>query len=144
MNRFSPAVCIIILACQLVSGSLAHADEVSDACDYVSRKVSTFKGDIYRQESETLSMIASRVVTFCLVSRSWDRRGPSDPRVVPSPLFLITARCAKAMTYSSRLEPNLLALAKLARLTLRPTFFRLDPYACLRHPDAYENNTKYR
>ena len=36
MNRFALAVCTIILACQLVSDSFAHADEVSDACDYVS------------------------------------------------------------------------------------------------------------
>src|SRR5690242_3053905 len=150
MNRFSLAFCIVILACQLVSGSFAYADEVSDACAYVSRQVSTFKGGIYRQAPETFedegkvyrgcvvivvgdrnkvpgkfppadgpypkpgsaaakagwkadreadgpdgtSYRISRGNIFCLVSGSWDGGDASDPNVVPSPLFLITARCA--------------------------------------------------
>lgn len=32
---------------------------------------------------------------FCLVSGSWDGGDASDPRVIPSPLFFITARCAR-------------------------------------------------
>ena len=151
MNSFSLAFCTIILACQLVSGSLAHADEVSDACDYVSRKVSTFKGGLYRQAPETFedegkiyrgcvviivgdrnkvpgrfppadspypkpgsaaakggwkadreadgpdgtSYRISRGNIFCLVSGSWDGGDASDPKVARSPLFLITARCAR-------------------------------------------------
>lgn len=151
MNRFSLAFCTVILACQLVSGSFAHADEVSDACNYVSRQVSTFKGGIYRQAAETFedegkiykgcvvivvgdrnkvpgrfppadspypkpgSAAAkagwkadreadgpdgtlyriSRGNIFCLVSGSWDGGDASDPKEVPSPLFLINARCAR-------------------------------------------------
>jgi len=32
---------------------------------------------------------------FCLVRGSWDGGDKSDPKVIPSPLFLITARCAR-------------------------------------------------
>ena len=152
MNRFALAVCTIILACQLVSDSFAHADEVSDACDYVSRQVSTFKGGIYHQAPETFedegkiyrgclvtvvgdrnkvpgkfppadspypkpgsaaakagwkadreadgpdgtSYRISRGNVFCLVSGSWDGGDATDPTIIPSPLFLITARCARS------------------------------------------------
>jgi hypothetical protein len=151
MNRFVLAVCTIILACQLVSDSFAHADEVSDACDYVSRQVSTFKGGIYRQAPETFedegkiyrgcvvivvgdrnkvpgkfppadspypkpgsaaakagwkadreadgpdgtSYRILRGNIFCLLNGSWDGGDASDPKAVSSPLFLITARCAR-------------------------------------------------
>jgi hypothetical protein len=53
MNRFCLAFCAVVLAYQVAAGSFAHADEVSDACDYVSRKVSTFKGELCRQAPET-------------------------------------------------------------------------------------------
>jgi hypothetical protein len=151
MNRFCLAFSAVILAYQVAAGSFAHADEVSDACDYVSRKVSTFKGGLYRQAPETFEdqgkIYRGCVVTvvgdrnkvpgrfppadspypkpgsaaanagwkadreadgpdgtsyrisnsniFCLVSGSWDGGDASDPRVIPSPLFLITARCAR-------------------------------------------------
>ena len=72
VNRFSLAFCTVILACQLVSGSLAHADEVSDACDYVSRKVSTFKGGIYRQAPETFED-EGKIYKGCVVIVVGDR-----------------------------------------------------------------------
>ena len=151
MNRFCLAVSAVILAYQVAAGSFAHADGVSNACDYVARKVSTFKGGIYRQGPETFEdegkIYKGCVVTvvgdrnkvlgkfppadgpypkpgsaaanagwkadreadgpdgtsyrisnsniFCLVNGSWDGGDASDPRVIPSPLFLITARCAR-------------------------------------------------
>ena len=135
----------------MAAGSFAHADEVSDACDYVSRQVSTFEGGLYRQAPDTFedegktyrgcvvtvvgdrkkvsdgfppadrpypkpgSVAASagwkadrvadgpdgtsyrilRGNVFCLVSGSWDGGDPTDLKVIPSPLFLITARCAR-------------------------------------------------
>ncbi len=151
MNRFYLALCAVILAYQLAAGSSALADEVSDACDYISRKVSTFKGGLYRQAPETFedqgkiyrgcvvtvvgdrnkvpgrfppadspypkpgsaaanagwkadreadgpdgtSYRISRGNIFCLVTGSWDGGDASDPKVIPSSLFLITARCAR-------------------------------------------------
>jgi len=145
------AFCAVILAHQVAAGSFAHADEVNDACDYVSRNVSTFKGGIYRQAPDTFEdegkIYRGCVVTvvgdrhkvrgrfppadraypkpgsgaagagwkadreadgpdgtsyrilrgnvFCLVSGSWDGGDPTDRKVIPSPLFLITARCAR-------------------------------------------------
>jgi len=151
MNRFYLALCAVILAYQLAAGSSALADEVSDACDYISRKVSTFKGGLSRQAPETFedqgkiyrgcvvtvvgdrnkvpgrfppadspypkpgsaaanaptkanreadgpdgtSYRISRGNIFCLVTGSWDGGDASDPKVIPSSLFLITARCAR-------------------------------------------------
>jgi hypothetical protein len=151
MKRFLVVVYFVILANHVATGSMAHADEVSDACDYVSRTVSTFKGGLYRQEPETFedegkiyrgcvvivvgdrnkvpgrfppvdspypkagsaaakagwkadreadgpdgtSYRISRGNVFCLVSGYWDGGDRSDPRVIRSPLFLITARCAR-------------------------------------------------
>jgi hypothetical protein len=151
MERTSLIFCIFILACQVAPGSFAHADEVSDACDYVSRSVSTFKGGLHRQAPDTFedkgkiykgcvvtvvgdrnkvpgrsppadrpypkpgsaaakagwkadrdadgpdgtSYRISRGKVFCLVSGSWDGGDPTDPKVIPSPLFLITAQCAR-------------------------------------------------
>jgi hypothetical protein len=37
----------------------------------------------------------SRGRVFCLVNGAWDGGDDSDPTVVPSPLFLITVRCAR-------------------------------------------------
>ena len=31
---------------------------------------------------------------FCLVSGTWDGGDPTEPKLIPSPLFLVTARCA--------------------------------------------------
>jgi len=151
MERTSLIFCIFILAYQVAAGSFAHADEVSDACDYVSRTVSTFKGGLYRQAPDTFedegkiykgcvvtvvgdrnkvpgrfppadrpypkpgsaaakagwkadreadgsdgtSYRISRGNVFCLVRGSWDGGDDSDPKVIPSPLFLITAQCAR-------------------------------------------------
>jgi hypothetical protein len=151
MNRFCLAFCVVILACEVAVGSFAHADEVSDACDYVSRKLSTFKCGLSRQAPETFedegkiyrgcvvtvvgnrnkvpgrfppadspypkpgsaaanagwkadreadgpdgtSYRISRGNIFCLVTGSWDGGDASDPKVIPSSLFLITARCAR-------------------------------------------------
>jgi hypothetical protein len=151
MKRSRLTFCTVMLASQVATGSIAHADEVSDACDYVSRSVSTFKGGLYRQAPDTFedegkiyrgcvvtvvgdrnkvpgrfppavspypkpgsaaanagwkadreadgpdgtSYRLSRGIVFCLVSGSWDGGDASDPKVISSPLFLITARCAK-------------------------------------------------
>jgi hypothetical protein len=150
MKRSILMSCAVILA-HLAAGSFAHADEASDACDYVSRTVNTFKGGLYRQAPYTFedegkiyrgcvvtvvgdrnkvpdkfppadraypkpgSVAASagwkadreadgpdgtsyrilRGDVFCLVSGSWDGGDPTDPKVIPSPLFLITAQCAR-------------------------------------------------
>jgi len=150
MKRSRLTFCAVILAQQVAVGSFAHADEASDACDYVSRRVSTFKGGLYRQAPDTFedegkiyrgcvvtvvgdrnkmpesfppadrvypkpgsaaakagwkadreadgpdgtSYRISRGNVFCLVSGSWDGGDASDPKVIPSSLFLITARCA--------------------------------------------------
>ena len=45
--------CAVLLACSVAAGSIAHADEVTDACDYIARQVSTFKGGLHRQAPET-------------------------------------------------------------------------------------------
>jgi hypothetical protein len=151
MNKICLAFYAVILAYQVAAGSLAHADEVSDACDYISRTVSTFKGGLNRQGPETFedegniyrgcvvivvgdrnkvsgrfppadspypkpgsaaakagwkadreadgpdgtSYRISRSNVFCLVNGSWDGGDRSDTRLIPSPLFLITARCAR-------------------------------------------------
>jgi hypothetical protein len=151
MKGSSLTFCAVILAYQMAAGLFAHADEASDACDYVSRQVSTFKDGLYRQAPETFEdegkIYKGCVVTvvgdrnkvpdrfppadrpypkpgsaaasagwkadreadgpdgtsyrilrgnvFCLVSGSWDGGDPTDPKVIPSPLFLITARCAR-------------------------------------------------
>jgi hypothetical protein len=151
MKRISLIFCSFILACQVATGSFAHADEVSDACDYVSRSVSIFKGGILRQVPETFEYEAkiykgcvvivvgdrnkvpgrfppadrpypkpgsaaakagwkadrdadgpdgtsyriSRGNVFCLMRGSWDGGDPTDPKVIPSPLFLITGQCAR-------------------------------------------------
>jgi hypothetical protein len=72
MNRFSLAFCAIILAYQVAADSFAHADQVSDACDYVSRKVSTFKGGLYRQGPETFED-EGKIYRGCVVIVVGDR-----------------------------------------------------------------------
>src|SRR5258708_6147693 len=122
--------------------SLAHADDVSEACDQVLHRISTVKGGLVRQMPDTFedagkiyrgcvvtvvgdhnrapetfppsaagpgwnidreadgpdgtSYRISRGAVFCLVRGSWDGGDASDPKVIPSSLFLITARCARA------------------------------------------------
>ena len=142
MKRSLLTFSVVILFCQVAAASFAHADEVSAACDHVSRSVSSFKGGLLRQAPDTFedegkiyrgcvvtvvgdrtkvpgrfppserpragwtadreadgpdgtSYRISRGNVFCLVTGSWDGGDASDPKVVPSPLFLITARCAK-------------------------------------------------
>ncbi len=151
MKRFRLMACVVILASQVAAVPVAHADEARDACDYVSRAVSIFKGGLYQQAPDTFEeagkIYRGCVVTvvgdrnklpggfppvdrpyprpgsaaakagwkgerqadgqdgtsyriwrgnvFCLVSGSWDGGDPTDPKVIPSPLFLITARCAR-------------------------------------------------
>ena len=53
MKRSRLTFWVVILAYQVAAGSFAHADEVSNACDYVSRSVSTFEGGLYRQAPDT-------------------------------------------------------------------------------------------
>lgn len=152
MKRIRLTCCaLIILAYQVGAGSLARADEVTDACDHVLRELSIFKDGLYRGAPETFedegkiyrgcvvtvvgdrnkvpgrfppadrpypkpgsaaakagwkadreadgpdgtSYRISRGNVFCLVSGSWDGGDDSDPKVVPSPLFVITAQCAR-------------------------------------------------
>jgi hypothetical protein len=146
------AFCTVLLASPVVAGSLAEADEANEACDYVARQVSTFRGGLHRQAPDTFedegkiykgcvvtvvgdrnkvrgnsppadrpypkagsaaakagwkadreadgpdgtSYRISRRNVFCLVSGSWDGGDDSDPKAIPSPLFLITARCANS------------------------------------------------
>ena len=72
MKRSGPTFCATILAYQVVVGSLAHADEVSDACDDVSRKVSTFKGGLYRQAPDTFED-GGKIFRGCVVTVVGDR-----------------------------------------------------------------------
>src|SRR5881409_1108660 len=72
MNRFCLAFSAVFVAYQVAAGSFAHADEVSDACDYVSRKVSTFKGGIYRQGPEAFED-EGRIYRGCVVIVVGDR-----------------------------------------------------------------------
>src|SRR6266496_4024196 len=72
MNRFCLAFSAVFLAHQVAAGSFAHADEVSDACDYVSRKVSTFKGGLYRQAPETFED-EGKIYRGCVVIVVGDR-----------------------------------------------------------------------
>ena len=151
-TRFWLAIGAVTLACEATAASFAHADEVSDACDFVARRVSTFTGGISRQAPDAfeddgktykgcvLTVVGDRTKVpgrfppvenaypkpgsaaanagwkadrdadgpdgssyrirrgdvFCLVSGAWDGGDKSDPKVVPSPLFFITAHCARA------------------------------------------------
>jgi hypothetical protein len=72
MKRYSLTFCAVILACQVAAGSFAHADEVSDACDYVSRNVSTFKGGLYRQAPDTFED-EGKIYRGCVVTVVGDR-----------------------------------------------------------------------
>ena len=151
MKRSRLAFFAALLACQAAGGPFAYADEVSDACYFVSRQVSTFKGGLYREAPDAFehdgkiyrgcvvtvvgdrnkvpgkfppaeraypkpgsaaakagwkadqeadgpdgtSYRITRRNVFCLVSGAWDGGDDSEPKDVPSPLFLITARCAR-------------------------------------------------
>jgi hypothetical protein len=135
----------------VVTSSLAHADEVRDACDQVARVMGAFKGGLHRQYAETFeddgkiyrgclvtivgdrrrvpgrtppadraypkpgstfsragwkadreadgpdgtSYRITRGDVFCVVNGAWDGGVTSDPKETRSPLFLITAQCAK-------------------------------------------------
>jgi hypothetical protein len=72
MNKFFLEFCAVILAYQMAAGSFAHADEVSDSCDYVSRTVSTFKGGLYRQKPETFED-EGKIYRGCVVIVVGDR-----------------------------------------------------------------------
>ena len=152
MKRSRLTFCVVILAYQMAAAPVARADEVSDACDYLSRLLSTSKSGLTRQAPDTFedegkiyrgcvvtvvgdrnkapgkfppadapypkpgsaaakagwkadreadgpdgtSYRISRGNVFCLVSGSWDGGDATDRKVIPSPLFLITAQCAKA------------------------------------------------
>jgi hypothetical protein len=143
--------CLIFLACCFAAGSLAQADEASDACLDILGKLHVFDGGLYREfpdafefegklykgcavtvvgdwnrtpdkfppvnrlYPESGSAIAkagwkadreadgpdgtafriSRGSVFCLIRGSWDGGDATDPTGARSPLFLITAHCAK-------------------------------------------------
>ena len=54
-----------------------------------------WKADREADGPDGTSYRISRRDVFCLVSGAWDGGDDSDPKAVPSPLFLITARCAR-------------------------------------------------
>ncbi len=54
-----------------------------------------WKADREADGPDGTSYRISRGNVFCLVSGSWDGGDATDPKVTPSPLFLITARCAR-------------------------------------------------
>ena len=54
-----------------------------------------WKADREADGPDGTSYRISRGNVFCLVSGSWDGGDDSDTKVIPSSLFLITARCAK-------------------------------------------------
>jgi hypothetical protein len=151
MKRFRVVCCILMLLAHQGAGSLAHADEVTEACDYVLRQTSAFEGGFYGQASDTfenggkvyrgclVSVVGDRNKVpggfpptdklypkpgsaaanagwkadreadgqdetsyriwrgnvFCLVNGYWEGGDKSDPSGTTSPLFLITAQCAR-------------------------------------------------
>jgi hypothetical protein len=55
-----------------------------------------WKADREADGPDGTSYRISRGNVFCLVNGAWDGGDDSDPKVIPSPLFLITARCARS------------------------------------------------
>jgi hypothetical protein len=53
LKRGPLTFCCLFLACHALTVSLARADEVSEACDYVSRKLHVFEGGVFRQAPDT-------------------------------------------------------------------------------------------
>jgi len=118
MGRARLTLLVIALGVQLVVGPWASADEVGDACDYVVRQLSNFKGGLYRSMPETFEddgaiykgCVVTVVGDFTRVpgkapptdrtypqpgsQGAWDG-GVPEPKSIQSTLFLITARCAK-------------------------------------------------
>ena len=86
MNRSQLALLAAILAFQ---GSPASADEVSDACYFVSRQVSAFKGGLYREAPETFEH-GGKIHKGCVVTVVGDRnrlpgKFPPAERAYPKP-----------------------------------------------------------
>lgn len=54
-----------------------------------------WKADREADGPDGTSYRISRGNVFCVVSGSWDGGADSDPKAVPSPLFVIAAQCAK-------------------------------------------------
>ncbi len=55
-----------------------------------------WKADREADGPDGTSYRISRENVFCVVSGAWDGGDPTDRKVVASPLFLITARCARS------------------------------------------------
>lgn len=77
--------CVAVLACH----SLAHADEVSDACDFLARQVSTFKGGLHQQIPDTFED-EGKIYKGCVVTVVGDRsrvpgKFPPVDRPYPKP-----------------------------------------------------------
>jgi hypothetical protein len=89
-NRHRPTVCAaILLIYQVGTVSLAYADDVSDACKYVSRELRTFKGGLYRQAPDTFED-EGKIYRGCVVTVVGDRnkvpeRFPPAERPYPKP-----------------------------------------------------------
>jgi hypothetical protein len=54
-----------------------------------------WKADREADGPDGTSYRISRGDVFCLVSGSWDGGDATDPKLIPSPLFVIAGRCAK-------------------------------------------------
>jgi hypothetical protein len=72
MKRSRPTFCAVIFAHLVAASSFAHGDEVNDACDYVARSVSTFKGGLYRQAPDTFED-QGKIYRGCVVTVVGDR-----------------------------------------------------------------------
>ncbi len=89
MKRSRLTFCAVILAYQVAASSFAHADEVSDACHYLLRELSTFKGGLYRQAPDTFED-EGKIYKGCVVTVVGDhnkvpgRFSPAD-RPYPKP-----------------------------------------------------------
>ena len=69
MKRSSLSFFLILIVCQIATCSFAKADGVSDACDFVSRQVSTFKGALVRQAPDTFED-EGKIYRGCLLTES--------------------------------------------------------------------------
>lgn len=89
MKRPPLALFAAILACQMAAGSFANADEVTDACDFVSRQISAFKGGLYREAPDAFEhhgkIYRGCVVTVVGDSNKLPGKLPPADRAYPRP-----------------------------------------------------------
>ena len=71
--KFGPlAFCTLVLACRVAVGSLAHADEASDACLDILGKLHVFDGGLYREFPDTFEF-DGKFYKGCMVTVVGDR-----------------------------------------------------------------------